>query len=670
MVNIKQSKRSLKYLAILNYLKLNNALVYFVLILISPCTFADSFKFNTYNNHGVIGLVNLPTARFYNESVHGITLYDGTPDQKITLTSHPYDWLESSFFYTNLQNKPYCEQTFDPVCSQDYKDKGFNFKLKLKEEGVLPALAIGFNDIAGTGYYSSEYIVGSYGIDNLDFHFGVGWGNLSGSSLSFKNPLIYIDDQFAERPLSGEGQGGSFDLKRYFSSKKIAPFYGMSYVVNDKLLFKFEKDTTLTPGKINYENSKSDYSYGLDYSINDNFLLGISYERGSYFSLKFVYKNNPVESRKKFKYQAAEITQYDNKYDKLIKNIENNGIGVNKIIETSNSIGIELTQFIHPNLNIVEDVIQTAVTDAGIEKDVKKDLRIANLRAISEYDEEFEKEARIIYERKKRSNFRTNTNFTFRPFLASREEFFKGALMLENNTEYIIADNFFFSSNLKYSLADNFDDLYIPPVNTYPAQVRSDVKEYLKNFNKGIIIGRAQFDYHITPKKNNHLMFTAGILEDMFSGYGMEYLHFKNDTNYAVGFEVFDVVKRDYSNRFGTLDYRNTTIAGNFYYRNYNVIPFDAKLSVGEYLAGDKGVTLEFSRAYENGVEFGVFASFTDVSSKQFGEGSFDKGIFFNVPVYGNLINYTWRPYTKDPGARLVRKHTLYDLLVKFRPIN
>ena len=43
----------------------------------------------------------------------------------------------------------------------------------------------------------------------------------------------------------------------------------------------------------------------------------------------------------------------------------------------------------------------------------------------------------------------------------------------------------------------------------------------------GIKIGRAQFDYHITPKKNNHFMFTAGILEEMFSGVGFEYLFFK-----------------------------------------------------------------------------------------------------------------------------------------------
>ena len=79
----------------------------------------------------------------------------------------------------------------------------------------------------------------------------------------------------------------------------------------------------------------------------------------------------------------------------------------------------------------------------------------------------------------------------------------------------------------------NFDDFVFPPVDTFPAQVRSDVKDYLRSFDDGIIIGRAQFDYHITPKPNNHLMLTAGILEDMYSGYGLEYLYFKHMQNYA-----------------------------------------------------------------------------------------------------------------------------------------
>jgi hypothetical protein len=277
----------------------------------------------------------------------------------------------------------------------------------------------------------------------------------------------------------------------------------------------------------------------------------------------------------------------------------------------------------------------------------------------------------LIYKRKKTKSFNTSTGIKFRPFLASREEFFKGAILLENDSEFILRDNLFFNTNLKYSLADNFDDLIYPPVDTFPAQVRSDVKEYLKNMNKeGVLIGRAQLDYHLTPKRNHHLMFTAGILEDMFSGYGFEYLFFKGNTNYALGFELFDVQKRDYEWGLGTLDYKNVTGSINFYYRNYGSIPFDLKMSYGEYLAGDVGSTIEFSRSFANGTKFGVFASFTDVTSVQFGEGSFDKGIFFNIPIYGNFINYTWKPLTKDPGAKLNRRNSLHDLLVKFRPIN
>tara|TARA_A100000164_G_C21618983_1_gene635667 strand:- start:217 stop:714 length:498 start_codon:yes stop_codon:yes gene_type:complete len=165
-------------------------------------------------------------------------------------------------------------------------------------------------------------------------------------------------------------------------------------------------------------------------------------------------------------------------------------------------------------------------------------------------------------------------------------------------------------------------------------------------------------------------MVTGGILEDMFSGYGAEYLYFKPNTNYSLGFEVFHVKKRDYDWGLGHLDYKNTTYSANLYYRNYGLIPFDMKLSFGEYLAGDKGSTIEFSRRFKSGVIFGVFATFTDVSTEDFGEGSFDKGIFFNIPIYGNFINYTWRPLSKDPGAKLIRRNSLHDLLVRFRPLD
>ena len=626
----------------------------------------DSFKYNSYNNHGVIGLINMPTARFYDEQSHGLTIYDGTPDQKITLSSSPYDWLEASLFYTNIQGLPYPGYEY-----QDYKDKGFNVKLRLKEQGNFPAVAIGVMDIAGTGLYSSEYIITSYGINNIDMHFGLGWGTLNGSKDTIKNPLGYISDNFKNRPTETEGQGGQFQPSRYFSGQTASPFYGVSYALNDRTLFKIEKDTTLTTDTLDYKKAKSNYSVGIDYALNENFVVGFSVERGSTASLKFIYKSSPKTSYQKYKYQNQEQNiNNEDQYQNLITNLERNGIGVNKVIETANSIGLELTQFTHSNLQVVEEIIKQAGKDSGIEKDIKKNLKIVNLDAITEFDDSFEDNSNLIYEREKKSQFNTKTGLKFRPFIASREEFFKGALLLENDSEYIILDNLMLNVNLKYSLADNFDDLRYPPLNTFPAQVRSDIKQYLKNMDEGILIGRAQIDYFISPHKDHHLMFTGGILEDMFSGFGFEYLYFKNDTNYSVGFELFNAKKRDYDWGFGTLDYQNVTGHLNLHYRNYGLIPFDMKLSYGEYLAGDVGTTIELSRSYDNGMVFGVFASNTDVSEEQFGEGSFDKGIFFNIPIYGNLINYTWRPLTKDPGAKLVRRNTLHGLLVKFQPIN
>ena len=82
----------------MNHLKLNKIRYFYFLIFFAIYIDTDDFFNNSYNNHGSIGLINMPTARFYDESSFGITTYDGTPDQKITLTSSPFDWLEASFF--------------------------------------------------------------------------------------------------------------------------------------------------------------------------------------------------------------------------------------------------------------------------------------------------------------------------------------------------------------------------------------------------------------------------------------------------------------------------------------------------------------------------------------------------------------------------------------------
>jgi len=58
-------------------------IIYLIILFTSFNANGDNFQFNTYNNHGIVGLINTPTARSFDEAVHGVTFHDGTPDQKL-----------------------------------------------------------------------------------------------------------------------------------------------------------------------------------------------------------------------------------------------------------------------------------------------------------------------------------------------------------------------------------------------------------------------------------------------------------------------------------------------------------------------------------------------------------------------------------------------------------
>ena len=57
-----------------------------ILLILGNLIYSDSIKYNNPNNHGVVGLINTPTARFYDESSSAFTLYSGDPDRKIIIT--------------------------------------------------------------------------------------------------------------------------------------------------------------------------------------------------------------------------------------------------------------------------------------------------------------------------------------------------------------------------------------------------------------------------------------------------------------------------------------------------------------------------------------------------------------------------------------------------------
>jgi len=638
-----------------------------LLLLIGNFLFSDSIKYNNPNNHGVIGLINIPTARFYEESSSAFTVYRGDPDRKITITMMPYDWFEASIFYTSIKGRPY-----GSGFNQDYKDKGFNAKFRLKDEGKFPAIAVGFNDLAGTGIYSSEYIVGSYGIDNLDLHLGIGWGRLNGGQLQYNNPLADLDESFLTRCLSWgcdsqDSQGGTFRWKDYFSGKKVGVFGGASYLFHDNWLFKMEHDSTNIPLRLGFPERSSDYSFSLEYIKSDNMAISLNFERGDYLGFKFVWKGN--SSRHKAKPYKNNQPYEETPHGKLRSLLDFNEIEVNKISKVDDVLILDVNENnSYANLDNLNLNVTKAIADSEIDhEEVVISYSVNGLKAIQKDIGINENTAEILYSREKESRFFYSPNFVLRPFIAGREDFVKVAFMAELNTQYNFKNKIFWSTNLKYALWQNFDDLYIPPVFTYPNQVRSDVKDYLNNFGDRLILGRSQIDYFETLFEDHHIQVSAGVFEEMFSGYGIEYLWSNNNLPFAIGFEAFEVYKRDYDLAFGLLDYSNTTGHINFYYENDSVLPFSLHLSYGEYLAGDKGYTFDLSRRFNNGVVMGGFFTRTDVTAEQFGEGSFDKGIYFKIPISGDWFNFLWRPLTKDPGAKLIRKDNLYRYLRKYK---
>ena len=637
--------------------KINLIFVFFL----ASALFADSFKYNNTNNHGIIGLINTPSARFLNEPSLAFTAYRGNPERKIVLTLMPYDWLEGSVFYTSIDDKPY------PGFDQDYKDKGFNIKLRLKKEDNLPALAIGLSDIGGTGFNSSEYIVSSYGAGKFDFSLGFGWGVLSGGNFNFSNPLKYINDDFSFRD-TNLGQGGDFRLKDFFSGEKIGIFGGIVYKNSDNLLLKYEYDSSSLSSDLGFPSYNSNHSISLEYLVSENFTTAFSFERGSYLGMRFGWKVSPTESAQ-YPYKNNSKNNYSNSYRKLQDLLALNNIGLTKIDKLEKGFHIEIQEYAYKDAKNLQKNVENSLKDSGF--DIEKTIVTYSTAGLNIYDSnisDLNKQAvkSNLYKKDQTQFFSYSPRFSIRPFLAARESFLKVAFLAELDTQYIFSDNFFWSTNLKYPIWQNFDDLFYPPVDTYPRQVRSDIKKYLNNFDK-LFVGRSQLDYFKTIKDNHHIQISAGIFEEMFSGYGFEYLWNKNDKPYAFGVEIFEVYKRDYDLMFGLTGYKNITGFLNAYYENKYLVPFSLKLSVGKYLAGDVGYTFDISRKFSNGVQMGGFITRTNVSKEQFGEGSFDKGIYFSIPISDDWFEFLWRPLTKDPGAKLIRKNDLYELISKHK---
>jgi hypothetical protein len=217
--------------------------------------------------------------------------------------------------------------------------------------------------------------------------------------------------------------------------------------------------------------------------------------------------------------------------------------------------------------------------------------------------------------------------------------------------------------SLEGNLYDNFNTSRVS--DSVLPHVRSDFMKYFTQGKNGI--GNLEADYQTRLAPTVFFKARAGYLESMFSGAGGEVLWRPEGARWALGADIYQVWQRDFDRLFGLQNYHQVTGHVSLYYDSpwYDL---NFELRAGQYLAGDRGFTLQITRRFSTGVEIGAFVTKTNVSASQFGEGSFDKGLIIRIPLgwvapieSQSQIAMDLRPVQRDGGQALSGDATLYD---------
>jgi hypothetical protein len=259
----------------------------------------------------------------------------------------------------------------------------------------------------------------------------------------------------------------------------------------------------------------------------------------------------------------------------------------------------------------------------------------------------------------------SSTNPALVSHIGNPDKFFFGGLNIQNVSEIQLRRNLLITTQFNLRLYDTFDNVISRPASEME-HVRTEIVNYLKEDD--IAISRMQLDYLWSPFKSTYAKLSFGIFEEMFGGLGGEVLYQPFNKNYNLGVEFFQVKQRSYKQRFKFKDYETFTGHINLGYKFFNGI--ETNISYGRYLAKDDGFTIDLSRTTKSGFKAGVYATKTNVSAETFGEGSFDKGFYFQIPFdlfskeySGNYSTFKLSPLTRDGGAKLVHDKRLKGLI-------
>ena len=678
-----------------------------------PDDYIYPFKQYSFSNYGTIGLIQNPNARFLDEGSLGFSWSHNEPYLRGSLIAYPFSWLEVSYQYADINNKLYSKvKAFSG--SQSLKDKSFDTKIRLiKESQLMPQIAVGFRDIAGTGLFSSEFIVASKNLSkSLDLTMGIGWGILSGQSI--QNPLLKISDRFVTRS-SSTGQGGKFNVDDYFSGS-AGYFFGIEYFIPKfkGMRIKLEYDGTNYKTENNIPIPQaSNFNFGIVFPQSKSLSYKLNFTRGNTLNFGFSYKLDLGKKNAQTTYKEKQSRINNSKAVKIVtsKSEQNLFKGALKYL-SDEKIFLQHASINKKELEVIfaQTKYRNPVITSGRVFDILDQIAPNNITSfkVSEinggvglYSIAANRDT-FIRGRKQFLPPKPDIDISVEPFILDRDKnyqfnpevqypaffhtigpdirsqiggpdgFFFGDVKLKSRSELVMQRGLSLVSVISYGLYDNMDDLKLASDSVLP-HVRTEIVNYLKE-SRNLSIQRMQLNKFGQISPSIFYKLSAGILEYMFSGYGSEVLYKPFDKNYAIGVEAWKVYQRDYDQMFGILDdvdYKTTTGHISFYYHEpkTNIL---FRMKGGRFLAQDSGISLEFTREFYSGFRLGAFFTLTDISTEEFGEGSFDKGFSFYIPleIFSNSHNsrhFGWglKPITRDGGATLSHGYNLWGVTHK-----
>lgn len=563
-------------------MKKNSYLLSCLAIAVSSACHAEVLTYpdplgSSQSDFGGTGLLQMPNARIAPEGEFSVNYRDNDQYRFYSTSVALFPWLEGTIRYTDVRTRKY-SQWEDFSGDQSYKDKSFDFKLRLWEEGYwLPQVAFGKRDIAGTGLFDGEYLVASKQAGPFDFTLGMAWG-YAGNAGNITNPFCRVSDKYCHRAESHDAGDISFsDIFRGPASI----FGGIEYQTPwNPLRLKLEYDGN------NYQNDfagklpqASHFNVGAVYRAASWADLNLSYERGNTLMFGFTLRTNFNDLRPALRdtpkpaYQPApesEGLQYTTVANQLTALKYNAGFEAPEIQLRDKTLYMSGQQYKYRDSREAVDRANRILVNnlpQGVEKIsvtqkrehmamVTTETDVASLRkqlagtapGQSEQLQQQRVEAEDLSAfgrgyRIREDRFSYSFNPTLSQSLGGPEDFYMFQLGLMSSARYWFTDHLLLDGGIFTNIYNNYDKFkssLLPADSTLP-RVRTHIRDYVRN---DVYLNNLQANYFADLGNGFYGQVYGGYLETMYAGVGSELLYRPLDASWALGVDVNYVKQR------------------------------------------------------------------------------------------------------------------------------